>query len=289
MRNEQEMKELILGIARNDDRIRAVILNGSRANPNATPDIFQDFDIVYIVTDVVPLKNDPEWIKQFGELIIMQRPDDMGDTYASDEDSYCFLMQFADGNRIDLTLFPVAKINELQEDSLSILLLAKDGVIKPFPLSSEINYFPKPPTEKEYADCSNEFWWVSTYVAKGLWREEMTYAKSMQDQYVRPMLMKMLAWYIGIRTRFSCNPGKLGKYFKQYLEPELWEMLMATYADADYENTWESLEKMCALFQKTSRPVAESFGYEYLISDDEKVSAHLKNVRLLPKDAQEMY
>jgi len=289
MRNEQEMKELILGIARNDDRIRAVILNGSRANPNATPDIFQDFDIVYIVTDVVPLKNDPEWIKQFGELIIMQRPDDMGDTYASDEDSYCFLMQFADGNRIDLTLCPVAKINELQEDSLSILLLAKDGVIKPFPLSSEINYFPKPPTEKEYADCSNEFWWVSTYVAKGLWREEMTYAKSMQDQYVRPMLMKMLAWYIGIRTRFSCNPGKLGKYFKQYLEPELWEMLMATYADADYENTWESLEKMCALFQKTSRPVAESFGYEYLISDDEKVSAHLKNVRLLPKDAQEMY
>ncbi len=34
MRSEQEMFELIINTARNDDRIRAVIMNGSRANPN---------------------------------------------------------------------------------------------------------------------------------------------------------------------------------------------------------------------------------------------------------------
>ena len=52
MRSEQEMYELIINTAQNDDRIRAVIMNGSRANRNAARDIFQDFDIVYIVTDV---------------------------------------------------------------------------------------------------------------------------------------------------------------------------------------------------------------------------------------------
>lgn len=289
MRNEKEMKELILGIAEKDDRIRAVILNGSRVNPNAPPDIFQDYDIVYIVTEIAPFKNDPEWLNQFGERMIMQQPDEMGDLPPSDDDPYGFLMQFADGNRIDLKLFPVTKVTELWEDRLSILLLDKDGIIEPFPPPSEKSYLPKPPTEKEYADCCNEFWWVSTYIAKGLWRDEITYAKSMQDQIVRPQLMKMLAWHIGINTEFSRNLGKFGKSFKQYLEPELWNMLLATYADAGYDRTWVSLDTMCHLFRITSQFVAEHFDFDYPIDDDEKVSAHLKHVRLLPKDAKEMY
>ena len=48
MRSEQEMYDLIVRTAGNDDRVRAVIMNGSRANPNAPRDIFQDYDIVYV-------------------------------------------------------------------------------------------------------------------------------------------------------------------------------------------------------------------------------------------------
>ena len=68
---EQEMYALILGIVKSDERIRAVILSGSRANPDAVPDIFRDFGVVYIVTDVASFKNDPDWHRQFGELMIM--------------------------------------------------------------------------------------------------------------------------------------------------------------------------------------------------------------------------
>ena len=48
MRSEHEILELILNTAKSDDRIRAVIMNGSRTNPNAPRDIFQDFDILYL-------------------------------------------------------------------------------------------------------------------------------------------------------------------------------------------------------------------------------------------------
>ena len=41
MRSEKEMLELIVSTAENNDRIRAVIMSGSRANPNARQDIFQ--------------------------------------------------------------------------------------------------------------------------------------------------------------------------------------------------------------------------------------------------------
>lgn len=40
MRSEQEMFDLILNTARDDERIRAVYMNGSRTNPNAPKDIF---------------------------------------------------------------------------------------------------------------------------------------------------------------------------------------------------------------------------------------------------------
>lgn len=289
MRSEQEMYKLILNTAQNDDRIRAIILNGSRANPNIPGDIFQDFDIVYIVTDIASFKRDPNWIKRFGELMILQIPDDMLDPPPSDDDSFAYLMQFTDGNRIDLTLYPIAKLDELEKDSLSRILLDKDGILEPFAPLNDNDFFPKPPTPKEYADCCNEFWWVSIYVAKGLWREEITYAKYLLDQIVRGQLMKMLTWYIGVKTQFLQNPGKHGKYFKQFLEPELWDVLQETYSNANYDDTWESLYAMCDLLRVTALPVAEYFGFDYPQGDDERVYAFLRHVRSLPRDSKEIY
>ena len=41
MRTEKEMYDLILSIAQNDKKIRAIYLNGSRTNPNVLKDIFK--------------------------------------------------------------------------------------------------------------------------------------------------------------------------------------------------------------------------------------------------------
>jgi len=169
------------------------------------------------------------------------------------------------------------------------LLLDKDGIIEPFAPPSESDYLPRPPTAKAFSDCCNEFWWVCPYVAKGLWREEMIYAKYMLDRVVREQLMKMLIWYMGAKTQFLSNPGKFGKHLNKYLDPELWDMLQKTYSDASYDNTWEALYTICDLFRITAIRVAEHFGFDYPYGDDEKASAHLKHVRLLPKNAKEIY
>jgi aminoglycoside 6-adenylyltransferase len=289
MRSEQEMLDLIVSTAQDDERIRAVIMNGSRANPNAPWDIFQDFDIVYVVTDVAPFKYAYDWISRFGELMILQMPEDMQDPPPANDGCFAYLMQFADGNRIDLTVFPKAKLAELDDDSQSILLLDKDGIIEPFPPASDSDYLPTPPTGKAFLDCCNEFWWTSPYIAKGLWRDEITYAKGIFENVTRDQLMKMLVWYVGVRTQFSKNPGKFGKYLDRYLEPELWDMLLKTYADASPDSTWDALETMCDLFRTTAVRVAAHFGFDYPHSDDERVSAHLKHVRALPKDATTVY
>jgi aminoglycoside 6-adenylyltransferase len=283
------MLDLILNTAKNETRIRAVIVNGSRVDPNAQRDIFQDFDIVYLVTDVDYFRDNPTWIDRFGEIMILQMPEAMEDPPPMNDGHFAYLMQFADGNSIDLMLFPIDRLDEFEIESLSVLLLDKDGIVEPFPPPSESDHLPKPPTAKRFSDCCNEFWWVCPYVAKGLWREEITYAKYMFDQVVREQLMKMLAWYVGLKTQFSCSPGKFGKHLKRYLEPELWTMLEKTYADASYEDTWDALLVMCDLFRMTANQVADHFGFDYPRGDDERVSAHLRHVRSLPKQTKEMY
>jgi aminoglycoside 6-adenylyltransferase len=289
MRSEEEMLNLIVGTAQADERIRAVIMNGSRLNPNAPRDPFQDYDIVYIVADVAPFRENYAWISRFGELMILQMPENIDDPPPANDGAFAYLMQFADGNRIDLSLYPLAKVDQLERDSLSLLLLDKDGIIEPFPPASDRDYMPKPPTAKALADCCNEFWWVSPYVAKGLWREEILYARYMLDQILREQLLKMLAWHIGVKTHFSKNPGKYGKYYRQYLEPELWNLLLATYTDASYESTWQALHTMGDLFRPVALQVAEHFGFDYPHGDDQRVSAHLKRVQSLPRNATEIY
>ena len=68
MRTPEKMYELILQIANEDERIRAVTLAGSRANRDCPSDIYQDFDITYYVNDVQPFWDNEKWIEEkFGE------------------------------------------------------------------------------------------------------------------------------------------------------------------------------------------------------------------------------
>ncbi len=77
MRSEDEMMKLILDIAMKDERIRLVTLEGSRTNKNVPRDKFQDYDISYFVTDMDSFTSDESWLDQFGERMMMQKPEDM--------------------------------------------------------------------------------------------------------------------------------------------------------------------------------------------------------------------
>ena len=109
MRSEQEMLELILNNAKSDDRIRAVMMNGSRVNPKAQRDIFQDFDIIYFVNDLDSFTNDHTWIEIFGEIMILQMPEDMEAPPPMNDGHFAYLMQFTDGNRIGKALQQAAE------------------------------------------------------------------------------------------------------------------------------------------------------------------------------------
>ncbi|MFB4323787.1 aminoglycoside 6-adenylyltransferase [Priestia sp. BR_2] len=290
MRSEQEMMDLVLGYAARDERVRAVTLEGSRTNPNVPKDIFQDYDISFHVTDMESFIQDPNWIDVFGERLILQTPEDM-DLFPPDLGGwFSYLMLFTDGNRIDMTLIPIEeKEKYCKEDKLIQILMDKDQTFPKVPAPSDEDFWVQRPSAAFFEDCCNEFWWVSTYVAKGLWREEILYAQDHLHNIMRPMLMKMLEWQVGTQTDFSLSVGKNGKYLKNYMSADSWNELMSTYPRGTYEEVWEALFTMEALFRRTALDVAKQLRFEYDMGQDQRVTGFLQHVRQLPADASEIY
>ena len=290
MRNEKEMYELILSIANNDNRIHAVYMNGSRVNKNIKNDIFQDYDIVYVVNETSSFIEDKKWIENFGEILYMQYPDESPYYPSNKEKSYGWLMQLADGNRIDLHVETIESAKEnIFSDKLCKILLDKDGILPQIPEATDKDYWVKRPNKEEYIATCNEFWWCSNNIAKGLWREEIPYVQDMANFIVRKQLEKMLSWKIGIITRFSVSVGKSAKYMNKWLDKSDWESYLATYFSSNIEEIWESVMIMCDLFENTAIFVGKELGYEYNSLEGRKAKEFLKHVRQLSKDASEIY
>lgn len=207
MRTEKEMIDLIINIAKQDTRIRAVYLEGSRVNPNVPKDIFQDYDVGYIVTETKSFREDKNWIDCFGERLYMQYPEESVYYLSATDKCYGWLIQFKDGNRLDLHVRTLENASKNLESYQT--LLDKDGCMPEKEDFCEKRYWIKRPTQEQYQCTCNEFWWCLNNVAKGLWREEIPYVMEMIDFNIRPMLIRVLEWKIGLDTGFNLSVANL--------------------------------------------------------------------------------
>jgi len=278
MRDEQEMMNLILDVAGADERIRAVLLSGSRANPAVPKDAYQDYDITFFVADIVPFYNNPEWVEaHFGKPLIMQMPETMRNP--AGDGSFSYLMIFPDGNRIDLS-FEFRRYTDNGEPA--VVLLDKDngcGFLPVLPAPDDTCRHIKEPSPLFFYSCCNNFWWCLNNVAKGIMRDELPYVMHMINDVVRSELHDMIDYYIGTQYGFNLSTGKEGKYFKKYLPPGLYAQYAATYSGSDYAGIWRAVDVMCDLFHTLALTVAAHFGFVYRQEEEDGMREYLRMVR----------
>jgi aminoglycoside 6-adenylyltransferase len=281
MRTEEQVIEQVLAFARDHDEIRAVVMNGSRANPIPAKDLFCDYDIVYYVDNPRRFLEDQRWIQYFGSLVILQQ----NDFVDHELEGFIFLMLFADGVRIDLCFDALPTLAYLGEDTLTVVLLDKDQRAPSIPPPSDQGYLTLRPSRKEFDEALNEIFWCSNNIAKGIWRGELPYVKSMLDVIVRPCILQVLAWYAADLHGWAINTGKFGKWLEKYLPVPIWERYVTTYSGTDYEGIWDALLEALRLVRETGRALADSLGYAYPLEDDRRVVEYLRHVRALPANA----
>lgn len=290
-RTEKEIFDLINKFVDADDRIRVVIMNGSRANPTIQKDIFQDYDIACYVTDVEPYMKENDVVPFFGETIVFEQPN-FGPWPPDDADGsyHNYNMQFLDGNRIDLTFFSLEKLEEQNKDSLSVVLIDKDNLCSNLPLSSEKSYYISEPSAVKFKGCCDAFFFtIASHIPKNIWREQLPLLKSYTEGWLRVSVHLMLSWEIGIKTGFTKSIGAGDKYLQKFLEPEKWEQYSQTYVDSDYENIWDSIFIFYDIFTQTAAFVANEYDFVYPEDNASKVLTFLNHVRHLSHDADRIY
>ena len=259
MRTHEEMMKLILDKAINDERIRAVTMEGSRVSPSSTCDMYSDFDICYYVTNIQEFTNDKSWIEYFGDILIVQCPVDW---YSHPYDY-----------RIDLTLIDVCNIGKQAADNQPrTVLLNKDNLAELQPIDSDEAFYIRKPTEKEYFDTCNEFRWLSIYVTKGLCRHELYYAKQAYDVFMMEMFIRMLNWKVALKHDFRITTGSGSKYLKKYLSEEEMERFSGVFPNGDYTDIWSKLFLIYDYFAENAEYVAENLKFNF-------ASQETKNVR----------
>ena len=282
MRSENDIFDLIHKIVFEDEKILAVYMNGSRTNPNVNKDIFQDYDVVFVVSDVSAFAKNPNWIRKFGNPFYMQLPDENPNFPSDKENFYGILVQFDDGVRMDIHFESLKHaVEHIKDDSLCKILIDKNNYLPLIPESSDKNYWINKPMEIDFLACCNEFWWCTNNLAKGLWRKEILYVQDMANFVVRKQLEKMLSWKAGIKNNFSVSVGKSAKYLQNYIDETEYNQYLQTFFTCDIESAWKSIFLMCDLFEKISVEVANQLGYLYNFEEAKNAREFLEMVRKL--------
>ena len=253
MRNEPEMFDVILQTAK-VLQVNAVVMSGSRTNPNAPKDEFQDYDLVYVVDDIDNLTSDLSWLVQFGKRIIVQE--------VTLGHRRLYLMLFEDGNRIDLTLCPKEHINEwvASEADYTVLVDEKD-LFESYTTSQEL-FWIHPASAIEFEKVCNEFWWVSAYVVKGICRKQVIYATDHLYGICQQELLKVLAWQVA-SDNGTVDIGKNYKYLFNYLPAEKEKEFSALLDFSSIEKITQSLLATIQLFHQEAQSLAQKMSFEY--------------------------
>ena len=258
MRTDTEMINLILQIA-DTLEVEAIALSGSRTNPQATKDEFQDYDVVYIVDDLEDLISDLSWLDQYGNRLIEQH-NVLGHRRL-------YLMLFEDGNRIDLTLCHKESIQEWVDSEAGFKVLKDDKGLFDSYIPIPKRYWTAPPTEEDFAASCNEFWWVSAYAVKAIRRNQLIYATDHLYGICQQELLKVLAWQV-TSDKGVVDIGKNYKYLFQYLPAEQEKEFSALLDLSSLEKISQSLFATMNFFHREASVLAQKMGFAY---DQEEV------------------
>ncbi len=258
MRDLYKELDKLIEFANNNKNIRGLVLQGSFINDKIETDDFSDLDPLFYVKDLSEFIEDDEWKTYFGKPISFFH-DEGG---SGDRKWYTRLTIYSDGFKIDFGFQSVKSIKHANDMELYEVYVDKDNVIPKPEVKDDSKFYIKIPTEEEYLERINTFFFDSSYVVKALARDEMFFEKYM-EQVLKKKIHKLLEWHIGCRYDFKVNPGVVGRYIKKYLTDEEWKMLLKTYPDSNKSHCAKALIYSYDLVRYLGENIANCLDFTY--------------------------
>jgi aminoglycoside 6-adenylyltransferase len=139
----------------NRDTIRAMIMTSTRTKPGSPIDIFSDYDVILLTTDIHPFYEDRSWLENFGRVLVLYK--NPINIYF-DCEQFAYITQYENGLKIDFTLSPVELLRRIvaepqlpeELDVGYTILLDKDNLTEGLKPPTYRAFIPSPPSEAEY-------------------------------------------------------------------------------------------------------------------------------------------
>ena len=308
-----QLTERFVKWAQTQRDIRAAVIIGSRARVACPADEWSDLDIVIIATDPEHYLSRTDWLENIGNpwITFLERTGTGGEMERRvlfegglDVD-FAFIPQ----RRIQqlvyllrvrkhfpqvLRLLPKAMVRQIRQGIAGFsdvlrrgtrVLLDRDGIAAHFALVTAETPSPRPPTQSEFLEVINDFWYHAVWTAKKLRRGELWTAKGCSDSYMKRLLRQMIEWHARAINGWDYDTWHGGRFLEQWADPRAVEGLRDAYAHYDADDVRCALFATMDLFRWLAMETAEQLSRPYPTPADEHAT-ELARMLLAERDEQ---
>ncbi|MBI9046656.1 MAG: aminoglycoside 6-adenylyltransferase [Anaerolineaceae bacterium] len=252
--------------AQTEDNIRAAIIIGSRARFDHPADDWSDLDIVIFAQEPEIYLNNSKWLSTFGSpWLSFVEP-------TRDQKYMELRALFADGLDVDFVPQPVSLLEDMfkngfSRDFVEIInrgirfLVDKDGFSSQLQKSRIPLLKYKTPTQEEFHNLINNFWYYAVWTAKRLRREELWRAISACDNTMKKLLWTMMEWHALIPREDEGSHSFQGQFVERWADPRALKVLPEIFAHYDLEDIWKALFSTMELFNWMEHETARYLEY----------------------------
>jgi aminoglycoside 6-adenylyltransferase len=251
-----------------NENVRSVVLTSSRARNDDSVDMLSDYDIEIFVRDLGPYlsitesavsaeNQDPAdaWFEEKSALLVKWP------LVPEAEDHWLTrLVQYRDGLRIDFQICDLPLHYHATFDAGYRVLIDKDDIARTLPKANGAALYIHRPTPERFARRINAFLWDCLYVPKALRRGEEFFAFTMLADLHFRFLREMLEWHIGAGHGWSVSSNKAGRWFRRFLEPELYARVISLIDGGAGTDHWDTWTKTMELMEEIAGPLAQAVG-----------------------------
>ncbi|NCC49193.1 MAG: hypothetical protein EOM13_09090, partial [Clostridia bacterium] len=244
-----ELIESIRRWAVNASDVQAVVIIGSRARAARPADEFSDLDLLVVATDIDRFYQTTDWLQAIGTPWLW-----------FDEQTPAGMMErrvlFDQALDVDFVFMPLSDLQNSTNDlALSTLqrgyrvLVDKVGISHDLKPVHAAGTKAVKPTESEFANDVNDFWFHTVWLTKKLLRGEVWMAKSCLDGYLKRILLRMAEHHAHIKNGWDYDTWFDGRFFDSWADPTVLKGIRYAYAHYDEDDIIRALRATMELFR----------------------------------------
>jgi aminoglycoside 6-adenylyltransferase len=269
--------EKLVGRAKIQPDIVAILNQGSRARTDHPADEWADLDLIIFTTNKKKYLDNSDWLENFGKTIVTH----LEKTAAGDELERRAI--FEGGVDVDFSIISKEQLGkDMESPSPQDLDMIRRGVRILFDrtgtiqanlskLSSTAAPVRTPPSRAEFDRLVNDFLYHIYWTAKKLRRGELWTAKACCDSYLKRQLLTMIEWNTSASRGWATDIWFNGRYLEEWIEPSTRKALQGTFAHYEYADIEKALFATAELFLKLSKATGKKLGYDNIAPQAETV------------------